>query len=48
MNSCQPFSDQVLGREWQAADAANVTPFDRKNVIGLHRLALIVPQERSI
>lgn len=25
---------------WQAADPANAVPFDRKNVIGLHHLAL--------
>ena len=27
---------------WQATDPANVVPFDRKNVIGLHHLALTV------
>lgn len=27
---------------WQAADPANAVPFDRKNVIGLHHLALTV------
>ena len=27
---------------WQAADPANAVPFDRKNVIGLHHLALKV------
>ena len=27
---------------WQASDPANAVPFDRKNVIGLHHLALIV------
>lgn len=27
---------------WQAADPATATPFDRKNVIGLHHLALTV------
>ncbi len=27
---------------WQAADPAQATPFDRKNVIGLHHLALKV------
>lgn len=27
---------------WQTEDAASATPFDRKNVIGLHHLALIV------
>jgi catechol 2,3-dioxygenase-like lactoylglutathione lyase family enzyme len=27
---------------WQAVDPANAVPFDRKNVIGLHHLALTV------
>jgi hypothetical protein len=27
---------------WQANDPANAVPFDRKNVIGLHHLALTV------
>ena len=27
---------------WQAVDPANATPFDRKNVIGLHHFALKV------
>ncbi len=27
---------------WQAEDPANATPFDRKNVIGLHHLAMLV------
>ncbi len=27
---------------WQAADPGHATPFDRKNVIGLHHLALTV------
>ena len=27
---------------WQATDPDNATPFDRKNVIGLHHFALIV------
>ncbi len=27
---------------WQATDPANATPFERKNVIGLHHLALAV------
>ena len=27
---------------WQATDPANAVPFDRKNVIGLHHLALTV------
>ena len=33
---------KVMITLWQAQDAANATPFDRKNVIGLHHLALIV------
>ncbi|MEM7770039.1 MAG: VOC family protein [Cyanobacteria bacterium P01_A01_bin.37] len=27
---------------WQAVDPANATPFDRKNIIGLHHVALKV------
>lgn len=27
---------------WRAADPENATPFDRKNVIGLHHFALVV------
>ncbi|MEM7021994.1 MAG: VOC family protein, partial [Pseudomonadota bacterium] len=30
---------------WQAADPARAVPFDRKNVIGLHHLALKVDPE---
>ncbi len=30
---------------WQAADPANAVPFDRKNVIGLHHLALTVEND---
>lgn len=33
---------------WQAEDAANATPFDRKNVIGLHHLALIVADQEAL
>jgi catechol 2,3-dioxygenase-like lactoylglutathione lyase family enzyme len=33
---------------WQAEDAANATPFDRKNVIGLHHLALIVEDQAAL
>ena len=32
----------ILLTLWQAADPANATPFDRKNVIGLHHFALKV------
>jgi catechol 2,3-dioxygenase-like lactoylglutathione lyase family enzyme len=34
--------DKILLTLWQAADPANATPFDRKNVIGLHHFALKV------
>ena len=30
---------------WQAADPDHATPFDRKNVIGLHHLALAVDRD---
>ena len=33
---------------WQAENAANATPFDRKNVIGLHHLALIVADQAAL
>jgi catechol 2,3-dioxygenase-like lactoylglutathione lyase family enzyme len=33
---------------WQVEDAANPTPFDRKNVIGLHHLALIVEDQSEL
>jgi len=33
---------------WQADDPANATPFDRKNVIGLHHLALIVADQEAL
>ena len=33
---------------WQAEDPANATPFDRKNVIGLHHLALIVADQEAL
>lgn len=33
---------------WQAEDAATATPFDRKNVIGLHHLALIVEDQAAL
>jgi len=32
----------ILLTLWQASDPANATPFDRKNVIGLHHFALRV------
>ena len=33
---------------WQAADPANAVPFERKNVIGLHHLALIVENDAAL
>ena len=33
---------------WQAENAADATPFDRKNVIGLHHLALIVEDQAAL
>ena len=33
---------------WQAQDPVNAVPFDRKNVIGLHHLALTVDNDTSI
>ena len=33
---------------WQAADPAAATPFDRKNVIGLHHVALSVADEAAL
>ena len=34
--------DTVLLTLWQAVDPTNATPFDRKNIIGLHHFALKV------
>jgi catechol 2,3-dioxygenase-like lactoylglutathione lyase family enzyme len=33
---------------WQATDPASAVPFDRKSVIGLHHLALKVPDHQSL
>ena len=33
---------------WQAVDPASAVAFDRKNVIGLHHLALLVPDQQSL
>ena len=33
---------------WQARDPATATPFDRKNVIGLHHLALKVENDDAL
>ena len=40
--------DKIMVTLWQAEDAANATPFDRKNVIGLHHLALIVEDQAAL
>ena len=33
---------------WQAADPATAVPFDRKNVVGLHHLALLVDDHAAL
>ena len=33
---------------WQAADPGTATAFDRKNVVGLHHLALLLPTQDSL
>ncbi len=33
---------------WQAEDPVNATPFDRKNVVGLHHLALAVEDQVAL
>ena len=33
---------------WQAVDPASAVAFDRKNVIGLHHVALLVPDQQSL
>ena len=33
---------------WQATDPVNAVPFDRKNVIGLHHLALTVENDAAL
>ena len=33
---------------WQASDPVNAVPFDRKNVIGLHHLALTVENDAAL
>ncbi len=40
--------DQVMITLWQATDPDQATPFDRKNVIGLHHLALRVQDEVAL
>jgi len=39
---------QIMITLWQAADPANATPFDRRNVIGLHHFALTVDGADSL
>jgi catechol 2,3-dioxygenase-like lactoylglutathione lyase family enzyme len=39
---------QIMVTLWQAADPATATPFDRKNVIGLHHLALGVENHAAL
>lgn len=33
---------------WQVEDPSNATPFDRKNVVGLHHLALVVEDQAAL
>ncbi len=33
---------------WQAEDPATATPFDRKNIIGLHHLALLIENHAAL
>ncbi len=33
---------------WQASDPSKAIPFDRKNVIGLHHLALKIPSQEAL
>ncbi len=40
--------NQVMITLWQATDPEQATPFDRKNVIGLHHLALTVQDEVAL
>ncbi len=40
--------NQVLITLWQATGREQATPFDRKNVIGLHHLALTVQDEVAL
>ncbi len=40
--------NQVMITLWQATDPEQATPFDRKNVIGLHHLALTVRDEVAL
>ncbi len=40
--------NQVMITLWQATEPKQATPFDRKNVIGLHHLALTVQDEVAL
>ncbi len=40
--------NQVMITLWQATNPEQATPFDRKNVIGLHHLALTVQDEVAL
>jgi catechol-2,3-dioxygenase len=39
---------EVMVTLWQAADAENAVPFDRRNHVGLHHLALRLPDRASL
>ena len=39
---------EIMITLWQAVDPVNAVPFDRKNVIGLHHLALIVENDAAL
>jgi catechol 2,3-dioxygenase-like lactoylglutathione lyase family enzyme len=38
----------VMTTLWQAVEPASAVAFDRKNVIGLHHLALLMPDQQSL
>ena len=40
--------DNIMITLWQAIDPANAVPFDRKNIIGLHHLALKVENDAAL
>lgn len=39
---------EIMITLWQAVDPDNSVPFDRKNVIGLHHLALVVENDAAL
>ena len=39
---------RIMVTLWQATDRESAVPFDRKNVIGLHHLALIVENDAAL